>query len=321
MITWLNIKFVIKNYQFVLKVIMLIELQLPAFFSNLEEVSNYSSSTLEAYKNDLNRFIRYLKESIQRKPTVPDFTTGAISEYLKNERESGFKPSTLYRRRASLRRFAAYLKEKGLLLSDLTKEDTPFLPSSERKKVVDGGDLISITEPEVSNLIEVVSSYDNPRAIRDLAIFQLLFEIGISIGDLVSLNIADFIYHQKSLRIISPENEEENRPIPKSANLIYDYINSARKDLTQDHGETALFVSQMGGRVSRQGTWQGIRNWGKEAKLSVDLSPRIIRHTATKAMIKAGKKIEEIQFLLGHQNIFSTRTLVRRLRRSANFNL
>ena len=83
--------------------------------------------------------------------------------------------------------------------------------------------------------------------------------------------------------------------------------------------EPALFVSQMGGRVSRQGIWQGIRNWGREAELSLDLSPRIIRHTATKAMIKAGKKIEEIQLLLGHQNIFSTRTLVRRLKRSVNY--
>ena len=64
---------------------MLIELQLPAFFTNLEEVSKYSSSTLEAYKNDINRFLHYLKGSIQRKPTVPDFTPRAISDYLKNE--------------------------------------------------------------------------------------------------------------------------------------------------------------------------------------------------------------------------------------------
>ena len=171
---------------------MLIELQLPAFFTNLEEVSKYSSSTLEAYKNDINRFLQYLKDSIQRKPTVPDFTRRAISDYLKNERKSGFKPSTLYRRRASIRRLGAYLKEKGLLLSDMSKEDAPFLPSSERKKVVDGGDLVSISNNEVSNLIQVISSYENPRAVRDLAIIQLLFEIGISIGDLVSLNISDF---------------------------------------------------------------------------------------------------------------------------------
>ena len=300
---------------------MLIELQLPAFFTNLEEVSKYSSSTLEAYKNDINRFLQYLKDSIQRKPTVPDFTRRAISDYLKNERKSGFKPSTLYRRRASIRRLGAYLKEKGLLLSDMSKEDAPFLPSSERKKVVDGGDLVSISNNEVSNLIQVISSYENPRAVRDLAIIQLLFEIGISIGDLVSLNISDFIFNQKALRISGENLSEEIHPIPNSSNTIQNYLNFARKDLTQDDAEHALFVSQMGGRVSRQGTWQGIRNWGKQAKLSIDLSPRIIRHTATKAMIKAGKKIEEIQFLLGHQNIFSTRTLVRRLKKSTNFNV
>ncbi len=300
---------------------MQIESQLNAFLSKLEKVSKYSSNTLDAYRNDLTRFFRYLKDSIKRIPVITDFTPETISQYLSIERKKGYKPSTLYRRRASLRSFAGFLNGKGLLKQDLTVEEKPFLPDTERKKVILGGELVSLSDSEVNQFINVVASYDNPRAKRDIAIINILLEIGISIGDLVAINITDFIYQKKSIIIKNKQNKSHSYLIPKSARSIQNYIEFARKDLTQSEIEPALFVSQMGGRVSRQGIWQGIRNWGRLANLKKDLSPRIIRNTATKTMILAGKKIEEIQILLGHNNIFSTRTLVRRLKRSVNFQM
>lgn len=298
---------------------MQIEMQLHAFLNNLKGISNYSSSTLEAYRNDLTRYLLFLKESIKRNPEITDFTPETISNYLNSERQHGFKPSTLYRRRASLRSFAGFLKNRGIIKTDITEEKQPFMPASDRKLVIDGGDLVSLSDSEVSRFFNVVSSFENPRAKRDFAIINILFEVGISIGDLVTIDMSDFVSQTKSLIIKTKQKKELIHPIPKSAAAIQHYLDYARKDLTQSDFEPALFVSQMGGRVSRQGIWQGIRNWGREAELSLDLSPRIIRHTATKAMIKAGKKIEEIQLLLGHQNIFSTRTLVRRLKRSVNY--
>ena len=65
---------------------MQIEMQLHAFLNNLKVISNYSSSTLEAYRNDLTRYLLFLRESIKRIPVITDFTPETISSYLNAER-------------------------------------------------------------------------------------------------------------------------------------------------------------------------------------------------------------------------------------------
>ena len=51
--------------------------------------------------------------------------------------------------------------------------------------------VVCLKPKEVNRLLQTVELANNPRSIRDLAIFSLLFESGISIGVLVSLNLSD----------------------------------------------------------------------------------------------------------------------------------
>ena len=74
----------------------------------------------------------------------------------------------------------------------------------------------------------------------------------------------------------------------------------------------------MGERITRQGVWQVLRTWGRQAKLRKALSPRILRHTAVKQMLLENKTLGEIQRMLGHRNEFSTRALVRRIKRACH---
>ena len=72
----------------------------------------------------------------------------------------------------------------------------------------------------------------------------------------------------------------------------------------------------MGRRITRQGVWQVLRNWGGQAELRRNLSPRMIRHTAAKQMIVEDRPLDEIQRMLGHSNQLSTRSLVRRIKKA-----
>ena len=294
---------------------MLVNVQINAFLTYLESLARYTENTRQAYANDLKRFIEHLTKKLGREPEIQDVSSQSISSYLDSERKSGFKPSTLYRRRASVRTFAQFLAQKGLLELDLF-EEKPFLKPRERRSVIKGIKLTALGEDAVEQLLDKVAEADNPRAKRDQAIIMLLLETGLSIGALVSIEMSDLSLRLRKLRVVLEGEQEVWLSIPKTTDLIQEYLKVGRPELTQSPMETALFVSQMGGRISRQGVWQILRNWGKQAKIKQTLSPRLIRHTAAKIMIEDGRSLEDIQRLLGHRNLFSTRALVRRLKKA-----
>ena len=59
-----------------------------------------------------------------------------------------------------------------------------------------------------------------------------------------------------------------------------------------------------------------IKNLGKRMRTGIPLSPRVLRHTAVKRMIDSGLSTREIQNRLRHTNIYSTRALIRKIKRT-----
>ena len=283
-----------------------------AYLSNLEAQQDYAENTRQAYSSDVHKFVGYLKSKLGRELQVTDFTPQATKRFLDKERKSGLKPSTLHRRRVSLKHFAQYLTSKGLLDGDLVEKISHMQESLWEE--ISKGKVKYLSGDEVEKLLKTSGGITNPRAQRDRAIISLMLEFGISISTLVSLNLSDINLQRKRLRLNPNELEEMWVSIPKSAGLIQEYLEASRPELTQKPMEKALFVSQMGKRISRQGIWQGLRNLGRRAELSQELSPRLIRHTAARQMILEGRRLGEIQRLLGHRNKLSTRFLVRRIK-------
>jgi integrase/recombinase XerD len=203
-----------------------------------------------------------------------------------------------------------------LKISDVDlSEQKLILKPRERRSLAAGKKIVYLSKNEVSSLLNAINQTDTPRAKRDLAIINLLLETGISIGVLVDLDLSDLNLRSGKVQVKMGAGLHTSLAIPETVELMQSYLKVGRPELTQSSAETALFVSQMGGRISRQGVWQLLRNWGKQAKLKQILSPRVVRHTAACNMLASGKRIEEIQRYLGHRNLISTRSLVRRLKR------
>ncbi len=288
---------------------------LEAFLTDLQAHSKYSDNTCQAYAVDLRRFVDYMSGKLGRDPKIEDLSRQSVTSYLESEKKTGYKPSTLYRRRSALRKFLDYLTQLGVT-EVRASENKEFLKPRERRSVSEGRKIDYLSDAELKRLIETFSREDNPRARRDQAILVLMLETGISIGNLIELDMNDFNSRNGRLQVLTAEGHQVRLNIPQATPLIREYLLLGRPELTQSNAEDALFVSQMGGRISRQGVWQMLRNRGKQAKLKQQLSARTIRHTAARRMVKEGKPLEQIQVSLGHENLFSTRSLVRRLKKT-----
>lgn len=286
--------------------------QLAAFINSLSGDQGYAQNTLQAYTNDLQGFVQFLKDVLGREPGLDDLTPEAVKQYFVREKKSGLKWSTLNRRRAAIKRFSQFLIERGDIEEALVNKNQELFPKTGAKK--EDLEVPFLNDQEIEAVLETVGKGGAARDLRDLSMVRILIETGISIGVLVGLNLTDLNLRQKRFRVKDEKGNAYWYIVPHATESIQQYLQYGRPDLTQNAHEIAVFVSQLGRRITRQGFWQILKNLGEGAKLSQPLSPRIIRHTAAKRMVSTGKPIVEIQKLLGHRNPLSTRFLVRRIK-------
>jgi integrase/recombinase XerD len=288
------------------------EAQISAFLASLQTDPAYSQSTRMAYASDLRVFFEYLRSTLDHIPYVEDFNTRQVADFLEAESRSGRRLSTLVRRRATLRRFSNYLHQSGVSNGNVLDTDNRLINetissvSAERMPQC-------LTAAQILQLETLIQNSPRPRARRDHAILTLLLETGLSVGTLINLNLSDLDLRAGKLHVRMEEGEDTWLPLGSATEVMKRYLEEGRPDLNREPNEPALFISQMDGRMSRQGIWQILRYWGRLLNPSVVLSPRMVRHTAALHMARKGRPLSEIQALLGHSNPLSTHALLRRL--------
>jgi len=286
-----------------------------SFIENLDNNGDYSSNTLKAYSSDIRRFVLSLEKQVKKVPNQSDINAKRIRQFLEKERRAGFSASTLHRRKMSLTHFAQYLAENGVITDSQVNEIVTWRHSL--WKEINQREILFLNQDEIDQLYLHINQVGSRKALRDLSIISLIMETGLTVNDILSIDLADLDLRNQEL-IFRKNSDLITYSIKRSAELIRKYLKDGRPELTQSINESALFVSQLGGRISRQGVWQLVKEWGVNAGIPTPLSPRVLRNTAVILMVNDGCSIPEIQKRLGHSNRYSTRALVRKIKKINN---
>jgi integrase/recombinase XerD len=286
------------------------ETHVRAFLIVLQAQERYSHNTILGYQNDLQQFSQYLYQHLGRPPEITDFNAQQVTAYLKSG-DQIYKPSTVKRRLATLKHFARFLQPTGEIKAfqfpaiDQILSPIPEVSRSRKISI--------LSNEQVASLTTSIKADPRPQARRDDAIFRLILEVGITVSRLANLNFTDF--DQQSNRLLLKKSTGENWwfHIENSGPTLKQYLLEGRPELNPTPGETALFISQMGTRISRQGVWQICQRWGEKIGFINGLSPRILRYTAVDRMIQAGFLEKSIQEILEHQNLEATQRLLQRI--------
>jgi integrase/recombinase XerC len=288
------------------------ETGISAFLASLEADAEYSDSTRMAYANDLRVFLFFLQNTLSQSPQISDLNTQRVVAFIEGEREIGRQRNTLIRRLATLKCFSEYLVHEGMLPSDslsVNDGDIQRLIYA----VPESSPLKCLNQEQIESLLTIMEASSRPRGVRDRAIFSILLETGLSVGDLTDLDMSDLDLRAGLLRVNLFGEGDVWLSMGNAKSAVDDYLTQGRPEILHDPGEPALFISQMDGRLSRQGVWQILNHWGQMANPPIALSPRILRHTAALRMSRNGYTVKEIQSRLRHRNPLSTRALIRRL--------
>jgi len=135
---------------------------------------------------------------------------------------------------------------------------------------------------------------------RDLAMIDVLMSTGVRISELVAMDINDI--DGDELAVYGKGEKERYVYLNAKARLSIENYLSSRNDK-----ETALFVSlkKPYRRLDAGGAESSIRNLGK--KVGIDnVHPHRFRRTCATLALNRGMPIEQVQQMLGHEDIQTT---------------
>ena len=265
-----------------------------AFLQYLTRDKGYSQNTLAAYRNDLAQMAAFMT-SEQAKGIITSYDQ-LLKSYLLKLREKRYSLATTARKVASAKSFFKFMVDSGRMRENPAQN----LPSPQVSRPA----IKFLSPSEYQKLLAEPVKLSTPEAKRDAVMLELLYATGLRISELVSLNTENIDLERNHVRI------DSKRQVPFDHGLgltLGNFLRSDRLDLLYDESEQALFLNRRGKRLTRQGFWQIIKAYASRAGLGGKVTPQTLRHSFARRKLRGGVELNQLQRLLGHAYISSTR--------------
>ncbi|MQC48360.1 MAG: site-specific tyrosine recombinase XerD [Chloroflexi bacterium] len=273
-----------------------------AFLHYLSAERGSSKNTIDAYRNDLGGFHRFIESNGHSDSAVEkSITRNSINEFIGDLNERRYARATVARKVAAVKSFCAFLLDHGDLTSNpATQVDSPRAPKPVPKPM---------TTVEVDLLLQEPRMYDSPEAARDAAMLELMYATGMRVTELVSLNL-DSVHLEPApawVRCLGKGSKERTIPVHEQAiDALNQYLDDARPQLLKTRPHQALFVNRRGERLTRQGFWLILKGYAKSAGIESHVTPHTLRHSFATHLLRGGASVRDVQELLGHANVSTT---------------
>ena len=191
---------------------------LEIFLEHLEYELRYSPKTIDSYKRDIEKFLKYINsEGI----LMDDIDQRIINNFLTKEIVSGISKRSCKRRLSALKKFYHYMQVTGNF------RDNPFdfieFPKTDKTlpRV--------LYEDQVFQIIDDNKKRTDFLADRDQAILELLYYTGLRASELVSLTVQTVNIRGQYVRVIGKGNKERIVPfLDECVDALSHYVKHTR---------------------------------------------------------------------------------------------
>lgn len=287
------------------------------FFEGYFSTHERRHKTKAAYFSDLDQFQSFIGEDID----IPSLSSAHIEEWADYLRQEDYSPASIRRKMAALRVFCSYWVRKGVLSESpfwrvrLSLGRTEQLPRSLTRKEIrallaQAWRNYSVVEAHRQGGDETLtgvgqSSSRRYRALRNLAIIDLLFATGMRVGELTSLDVRDFLVEESSFRVHGKGGRDRLVFVvdKESVHVQREHLKARARIGTED---SSLFLNSYDRRLSTQGVANVIAQLRGQAKIDRHITPHMLRHTVATLLLRNGADIRVVQEFLGHTSIATT---------------
>jgi integrase/recombinase XerD len=266
------------------------------YLSYLKNDKKMAANSLEAYGRDIRDFEQFVQS--RGTENILEATSTDVVAYLNKLKTAGRSPSTVNRKLASVRSFYNYMQGENLI------SDNPArgikTPRIEKKEL----EYLSIKE--IDQLLD--SPDDSLKGRRDRAILEVLYATGIKVSELIDANVEAVNFRMGFITCYGESSKTRIIPMGRPARAaLEDYVYEVRDQLLEDNkDEKALFVNYYGKRLTRQGLWKILREYGEKSGIKHKLTPNTLRNSFAVHMLQNGADLKSLQELMGHEDIMAT---------------
>ena len=257
-----------------------------------------AKATLSAYRSDLALFANWLAASGNALPGASEADVNAYLAHL-HTRPEHIRPASQRRLHSSLRRFYAWLIERGRIAADpLINIERPMRAERFPK---------TLSEAQIEALLDA-PDVETPLGLRDRALFELLYATGLRVSELVGLKLFELSLQDGVVRTRGKGAKERLVPLGEvAAEWLQRYMLESRVGLLKGRASDFVFVTGRGSGMSRQMAWMLIKKHAVAAGIAREkISPHVLCHAFATHLLNHGADLRAVQMLLGHADISTT---------------
>ena len=253
-----------------------------------------SEHTRAAYRRDVAAWLAWCAERGADPLQVSFLDVNAYARGL----EVSLAPASVARKLSGLSSWYDFLlKVRAVEVNPVAGADRPYVSR-------DHSATVGLTPEEVDALLVAVAAESGPAAARHRAVLVMLADLGLRVGELVSLDVADVGWERghRSVRFVGKGGRPRRRVLtPAAAAALEEYLGS--------RVEGPLFVTATGARIDRHSVFRLVRRLAREAGIASweRLSPHSLRHAFATAARGEGVPLEDVQDAMGHADPRTTR--------------
>lgn len=262
------------------------------FIDFLSAQKRFSEHTAIAYRKDLEQFLEFAEISTEQelKEVSPRLIRGWMVDLMENE----YVSQSVNRKLSTLRTYFKWLKKEELISENPMKlvkgpKNNKRLPSFIQQK--------QITE---NNLSDTFS--DDFDGLRDRLMFELLYQTGIRLSELINLKDSDATSTQ--IKVLGKRNKERIIPISNDLSQLIQQYRIVRTEIDVSCG--SLLVLKTGKIMYPKFVYRRINKYLSLATDVKKKSPHVLRHTFATHMLNNGAGLEVLKELLGHASLSAT---------------
>jgi site-specific recombinase XerD len=296
---------------------MLLTLAITEFLNGYFSTHERSKKTRTAYGSDLGQFSAFAGQAFN----FLDLSSCMIEDWAGHLRKQGYSPASMRRKTVVLKVFCSYWVRRGVLtespfwrvkLSLGRIEQLPRALTEQEMKGLLAHAGRSHSAESVRRKGSVLakgqsarSSSREYRALRNLALVDLLFATGMRVGEVSSLDVEDFMATELVFRIQGKGGRDRLAYVVDQQTILIQRQHLETR-LQLETGSSALFLNASGARLSTQGMANIIAQFRRDAGITRHVTPHMLRHTVATLLLRNGMDIRVVQEFLGHASIATT---------------
>jgi integrase/recombinase XerD len=265
------------------------------FQTYLRVEKRLASNSVHAYIRDL----RKLEEFAAKSGCGPvALEQEQIMSWIQEMRESALSPRSTVRALVAARSFFRFLQRDHIISRDPTEHlELPHMLRPLPRY---------LHRDEVESLLQAPDT-SLPTGSRDRAMLEVLYASGLRVSELVSLRLPQVNFELGIVTCMGKGGKERLVPIgTEAAKRLQEYLQRDRPNILKHKKSNSLFVTRLGGPMTRQQFWKLIRHYGRQAGIKKTLSPHMLRHSFATHLLENGADLRSVQVMLGHSDISTT---------------